>query len=151
VLVHVKEREQAIRNMAGALKPGGWVLFEEFDAQSMLPNPQRFGEHYLKTMQAFHHATILKGVDTALGRRLPGLFRASGLDNIGAEGRTVMAGGGSPGARVMRANYEQIKADILATGLVTEQEFAMDLERIGDPAVMWPMPTLWSVWGQRPR
>ena len=45
--------------MIKALKPGGWLALEEFDAQSMLPNPQRFGEHYLKTMQAFHHATIL--------------------------------------------------------------------------------------------
>ncbi len=150
VLVHVQQREHAIGNMIKALKPGGWLVLEEFDAQSMLPNPQRFGEHYLKTMQAFHNATILRGVDSAFGRRLPALFRVAGLGDIGAEGRSVLAGGGSAGARVMRANYEQIKADMLDTGLVTEREFEMDLERMDDPAVMWPMPTMWSVWGQRP-
>ncbi len=150
VLVHVPQREQAIRNMIAALKPGGWLVLEEFDAQSMLPNPQRFGEHYLKTMQAFQHATILKGVDTAFGRKLPRLLQRFGLNEVGAEGRTVMSGGGSPGALVMRANFDQIKADILATGIVTEREFEMEAERMEDPAVIWPMPVMWSVWGRRP-
>lgn len=151
VLVHVAEREAAVRRMADALKPGGWLVLEEFDAQSMPPNPTRFGEHYLKTLQANFRAMLQRGVDHEFGRRLPGVMRNAGLQNIEAEGRTVLFSGGSIGATLMRANVEQIKDDILATALVNEREFEMDLERMNDPAVWWPSQIMWSAWGQKPR
>jgi SAM-dependent methyltransferase len=31
ILVHLPERELGLANMAGALKPGGWLVCEEFD------------------------------------------------------------------------------------------------------------------------
>ena len=58
-------------------------------------------------------------------------MRDAGLQDVGAEGRSILFTGGSTGASLMRANCEQIKDDILATGLVTEREFEMDLERAG--------------------
>ena len=76
-------------------------------------------------------------------------MREAGLKNIEAEGRTILFSGGSTGANLMRANFEQIKDDILATGLVTEREFEMDLERMADPAVSWPSQIMWSAWGQK--
>lgn len=150
VLVHVAQREAAIRRMVAALKPGGWLVLEEFDAQSLPHDPIRFGEHYLKTLQANHRAMLLSGVDLEFGRHLPGVMRQSDLENIGAEGRTALFTGGSSGANLMRANFGQMKDVMLATGLVTEREFEMDLGRLNDPAVTWPSPIMWSAWGQRP-
>ncbi len=150
VLVHVPRREEAIGNMIAALKPGGWLLLEEFDAQSMPPNPTRFGEHYLKTLQANYRAMLQRGVDHEFGRRLPGVMRQSGLQKVEAEGRSMLFSGGSTGAKLMLANFEQIKDDILATGLVSEREFEMDLERLNDPSVSWPSQIMWSAWGQKP-
>ena len=39
VLVHLPERETALRRIVRALKPGGWLLIEEFDSLSMRPDP----------------------------------------------------------------------------------------------------------------
>ena len=39
VLLHLPEREKALARMVSTLKPGGWLVDEEFDASSMLPNP----------------------------------------------------------------------------------------------------------------
>lgn len=150
VLVHVPQREAAIRRMATALKPGGWLVLEEFDVQSMPPNPVRFGEHYLKILQALRHALLRNGVDHEFGRRLQGVMRQSGLQNVEAEGRIILFNGNSDGAALERANCEEMKDQILATGLVTEREFEMDLERLTDPAVSWPSQIMWSAWGQRP-
>jgi SAM-dependent methyltransferase len=39
VLMHLPEREQALARMISALKPGGWLIDEEYDSCSLLPNP----------------------------------------------------------------------------------------------------------------
>src|SRR5882724_9938718 len=39
VLIHVPQREEVLRRMIRALKPGGWLLSEEFDSASLIPDP----------------------------------------------------------------------------------------------------------------
>ena len=39
VLIHLSDRQVALRRMIGALKPGGWMITEEFDALTFLPDP----------------------------------------------------------------------------------------------------------------
>ncbi len=39
VLVHVPERDAVLEKMAGALKPGGWILVEEPDVSTDAPDP----------------------------------------------------------------------------------------------------------------
>ena len=51
-------------------------------------------------------------------------LRAAGLQETGIEGRAFIWPGGSTGATLNRLNYEQLRDSILATGLVTEEEFA---------------------------
>ena len=58
--------------------------------------------------------------------------------------------GGSPGARLMRANLEQLREPILASGAVTPIEFAQDIARLDEPDFMTPSPVMWSVKGRSP-
>ena len=41
VLMHLPQRDQVLKRLAGALRPGGWLLAEEFDSLSMPPDPRR--------------------------------------------------------------------------------------------------------------
>ncbi len=41
VMIHVPERERALENMVKALKPGGWLVIEDFDTASLQPDAQR--------------------------------------------------------------------------------------------------------------
>jgi hypothetical protein len=50
----------------------------------------------------------------------------------------------------MRANWLQSKEAILATGSVSEDEFAADLARLDDPNVLWPSSVMWTVKGRKP-
>lgn len=51
VLLHIPEQERAIDRIISALRPGGLVPFEEFDALSMIPDPHISpSETMLKTL-----------------------------------------------------------------------------------------------------
>ena len=150
VLVHLPEREMVLDRIIAALKPGGWLLTEEFDSSSAPAAPERCPwESTLKSAAAFREIMVARGVDSGFGRMLPGCFRRRGLEKIHAEGRVLMMQGGTVGAHLMKANYAQLREAILASGKVTSAEFQHDLLRLDQPDFITPMPIMWSVAGQR--
>jgi hypothetical protein len=58
--------------------------------------------------------------------------------------------GGSPGAALTRANFQQLQDALIGGGLVTEQEFQRDIARLDDPYFTMPSPIMWTAWGRRP-
>jgi len=150
VLVHLPERERVLSRMVAALKPGGWLVNEEIDV-SLAPDPTSFPEEVLsKTYLAMIRIMNEREVDQRFGRRMYAKFRALGLVNVAAEGRTFIWSKGSPGASLLRANYEQLRSDMIRAGYVTEREFEQDVAGLDDPSFMMPSPILWAAWGQRP-
>lgn len=150
VLLHVPEREEALARMVAALRPGGWLLAEEYDALSLLPDPTQFpGERVFKLEQGQQRLMRTRGADTTYGRRLPERLAFHGLVHIGAEGHLAFWPGGSAGAHIKRANYLQLREALLKTGAVTPAELAEELAALEDPHTWLLSPVLWSVWGQR--
>jgi len=49
----------------------------------------------------------------------------------------------------MKANLEQLREAILATGAVTASEFEDDLARLDQEDFMTPSPVMWSVAARR--
>jgi len=151
VMIHVLERENALERMVQALKPGGWLVIEDFDAASLLPdsdlNPY---ESALPTAEAVRKF-LTRNQDGHYGRRLHGRFRALGLQQISAEGRLLMFDRGNGGSELMRVNIDQIGADLIAAGLITQREIDADLARITEEEFAIPSPIMWSVVGRKPR
>jgi hypothetical protein len=81
---------------------------------------------------------------------LPGRLREHGLTQVEAEGQGFVWRGGSAGSRLLRANYLQLRAAMLATGEVTVAEFDHELAQLEDPASISLSPVMWDVQGQRP-
>jgi hypothetical protein len=132
------------------LKPGGWLVDEEFDA-SVSPDPAVNPEEVLsKTHASMTRVMASRGVDRNFGRRLFGRLQAHGLKNVTAEGRTFMWQGGSPGASLLRSNYEQLRGAMIEAGYITQQEFDKDVSQLQDPTFVIPSPILWTASGQRP-
>ena len=125
VLLHLPEREKALARMVAALKPGGWLVDEEFDASSMPPNPVvNPGEVLLKTLVASRRVMQDRGADDrTFARRLFSRLRAHGLVNVEAEAYTSMWDSGSPGLSLLRANFEQLRSNMIDAGYITEEEF----------------------------
>jgi len=72
------------------------------------------------------------------------------LVDIRAEGRLAMWQGGSAGARLFRANFEQLREELLRLGLLTQAELDEDLARLDDPGTLFPSPVMWTVCGRSP-
>lgn len=152
ILVHLPERERGLANMAGALKAGGWLVCEEFDSLSM-PADSVFhpDECALKAQAAMQRVMASRGANTRYGRDLAARMRALGLVDIRAQGRMTMWQGGSAGARLFRANFEQLREELLQVGLLTQAELDDDLASLDDPRTLFPSPVMWTVCGRRPR
>lgn len=151
VLEHLSEPDRALARMVGAVKPGGWVVIEDFEILPASPDPQdESTERISKTAAVMRAVTAMAGVRARFGRSLLRRLRAAGLERIGIEGRAFIWPGGSAGATLNRLNYEQLRDAILATGRITEEEFAIDLARLDDCDFEIRSPILWTAWGQRP-
>jgi SAM-dependent methyltransferase len=151
VLMHLPEREEALARMISALKPGGWLVDEEYDSYSMPPDPAVSpGEDLLKTQVAMMSLFDHRGMNRRFGRLLFGRLRAHGLVSVGAGARVFMLQGGSPGASIVRANYEQLRGALIEGNYITEQQLEADLARLDDPDFMMPSGILWAAWGRRP-
>lgn len=151
VLIHVPERELALERMVAALKPGGWLVIEDFDSASAQPDTRvnQF-ETPLPTADAVRKY-LTRNQDGYFGRRLHGRFRALGLTQVAAEGRTIMFDRDNGGADLMRVNFDQIGAEVIAAGLITRQQMDADLATLQRDDFAMPSPAMWSVIGRKER
>jgi hypothetical protein len=69
----------------------------------------------------------------------------------GEEASIPLWQGGSPFSQLIKANWNQLHDQMVASDLVTDAELADDLQRIEDPAFMSFAETMWSAWGRKPK
>jgi ubiquinone/menaquinone biosynthesis C-methylase UbiE len=151
VLSIIPEPEKVLTRLVAALKPGGWLVEEEFDSQSLSYDPlQTPAEVHLKTQTAFSRLLDERGMDRRWGRLVHGRMRAMGLVDVGAEARLSMHHGGSAGTSLKRANFEQLRDALITSGYVTREELEQDIARLDDPEFVTPSSIMWTTWGRRP-
>jgi SAM-dependent methyltransferase len=151
VLIHLPERETVLARLITALKPGGWLLLEDFDSASLSSDPfLNSGEIQLKTQTALYRVVEDAGIERRWGRLLFSRMRALGLVDVRAEGGLSMWCGGSAGAALTRANFQQLHEELIASGLVTARELQQDIARLEEPDFVMPSPILWTASGRRP-
>jgi SAM-dependent methyltransferase len=151
VLEHLPERDGVLRRLVAALRPGGWLVVEDFDWSSLLAAPActaggLHGRVYEALPTVFHGA----GAATEYGRCLPLDFRAAGLVDVGAEGRVHVALGGTPAAAWWRLTLEKLCAPLVGAGGLSEGEAAEVVRVCEDDGFCALFPVLVTAWGQRP-
>jgi hypothetical protein len=145
VLVHLPERDQVIERLVGALRPGGWLVLEEFDQIfPACPEPTTDEQRtFNRVRDAFGELLARRGGDTTTyPRTLPWRMQRAGLSQTGAEGRLVFGTGASPGAAVQRANLLQIGDQAVDARLITASELATVLRLLDDQGFTFAMPLL---------
>lgn len=151
VLVHLPDRDQTLLRITRALKPGGWLLAEEFDALSLQPDPRISpSEVPLKAFAAMHAVMTSRGVDSYFGRRLAAHVHLLGLMDVVAEGRMFMMQGRSVTIDLLRASLQQLRSEMMRSGLISEAEFAHDMDLLDSPDLLIPSPIMWAVKARRP-
>lgn len=150
MLIHLPQRDEVLTRLIATLKPGGWLVAEEFDGLSFSADPTlSSGEVVLKTYQAMQRLNTDRGIDGRFGRLLFGRFRALGLDQIGAEGHIFMVQKASPAARLLRASFELRRGAMQEVGYLTDSEFDHDMKVMRNSEFLMPSPILWTAWGRK--
>jgi SAM-dependent methyltransferase len=147
LLVHLPSRLAALRRLADAVRPGGWVaaLDPDFTTVSISPTSQSWERPW----SAWYDAVIAGGWDPRYGARLAGEMSAIGLTDVHAEYVSGIERGGSVRARLLSLTLERMRHRLIAFG--AESEEIDEARRIlEDPSSELSGPTTCVARGRRP-
>jgi SAM-dependent methyltransferase len=152
VLVHVPDRQAALANMVGALRPGGWLFIEDADpALQPLSCLEELGpEQQLanRLRRGFRALMADRGVDLAYGRTLPRLFREAGLVDVSADASFPVA---LPACAALEdATITLIREQLVAHGIASEDEVERHLAAVRSGRLDLTQPPMIACWGRRP-
>jgi SAM-dependent methyltransferase len=151
VLMHLGERDRALECMVRALKPGGWLLLEEGDVASWLPDPRSKGAAlFCKATTAFNQVQTAAGVDLNYGRRLYGSVAAAGLGSVEGEGCVTAIHAGSTSGRMWQLTFTQCRERIVGAGLLTDEDMDEFLALFDDASFAAMDYIVMAVWGRKP-
>jgi 2-polyprenyl-3-methyl-5-hydroxy-6-metoxy-1,4-benzoquinol methylase len=147
VLMHVHERDQVLKDLVAALKPGGWLLVEDMESFSSLETEDSVHRRVLEAQYTLGRAA---GMALNWARRVPGELQRHGLHHVGAEAQTPYFPGGSAPANFLRLSAEQLRARLVQLGLLHDQDVEYFRQRLLDPTSWFYGLTTIASWGQRP-
>ncbi|HVA02610.1 MAG TPA: methyltransferase domain-containing protein [Acidimicrobiales bacterium] len=152
VLVHVTDRDAALRSMVRSLSPGGWLLVEDADP-ALQPlsclDPKRPEEELANRIRTGFRALMAqRGVDLAYGRKLPRLLRTAGLLDVAADAYFPVA---LPACGVLEATTVAVIRDQLVDdGIATDEEIESHLAAVATGRLDLAQPPMISAWGRVP-
>lgn len=154
LLAWLPDPRAALERLTAALRPGGWLLTEELDFASAVPDP-RMGaersERFERIVEA-HHAVIAErhGFDPFYGRRVAGDLAHAGLAQGGSRGRASMWRGREAGREIWRLSLEQLRDGIVDSGLMDAAEADAAIALCSDARFSSLSPVMVAAWGRRP-
>ena len=151
LLSHLHERDTALRRMAAALKPGGWLVCEELDDLSVTlvsPDDAASQSLYIKIEAAVKRVMEARGHAYDYGRCLLVRFHTLELREVEAEGRVLPRQAG-PSAHVAQLTVEQLRDEIVRSGLATPSEIEAYFALLANPAFVAVPATLFAARGRR--
>ncbi|NMH98032.1 methyltransferase domain-containing protein [Pseudonocardia sp. K10HN5] len=152
VLVHVADRDRALRRMVGALRPGGWLVVEDADPVLQplsCPDVRGPEEELANAIRTGFRALLAeRGADLAYGRKLPRLFREAGLVDVGADAYFPLA---LPACATLEtATIEHVRETLVAAGIATAEQIDRHLDNVARDRLDLAQPPMISAWGRRP-
>ncbi|CAM5367828.1 methyltransferase domain-containing protein [Streptomyces aurantiogriseus] len=151
VLVHVPDRERALRSMIKALRADGRLLVEDADPalQPLLCPDEHGPEQQLanRLRHGFRHLLADRGADLSYARTLPRLLREAGLRRVEADAYFPVT---SPACAALEsATVRQIRADLVTAGLATDEDIDRHLANIASGSMDLATAPMISAWGRK--
>lgn len=152
LLINVPEPAGIVAEMVRLARPAGFVAAMDPDTGVTFCHPPLGA--WDRMTEIFRESYRLDGADSSIGRRLPELFRDTGLVDIGVEAQAEVYPYGHPRRMVRPDLIRTMRPKLLASGISDARELD-DLDRevrahLSDPRVIVMPSLLFLVWGRKP-
>jgi SAM-dependent methyltransferase len=138
----------ALERMVPPLRPGGWLVLEDYSFEAAGVNPEN--ELLERVTDAVLGFMSRAGFDPECGRKLVHELEGMGLEDVDADGRARVYRGGSPGTAFMRLSLESLREPLVEEGLLTDGDIEAALAAANDPANVFVSPLMIAAWGRKP-
>ncbi len=138
----------ALARMASVLRPGGWIVIEDYSfCSSGVQPPSPLMDKVTAAILGF---MARSGFDPEFGPRIVHELESLGLVETGADARARIYRGGSPGTAFGKLSLESLRQVLVAEGLLSDAEIDQGLTGIDDPSSLFTSPLMIAGWGRRP-
>ena len=152
VLMHLADPLRAVKQLAAAVRPGGWLLLEEFDFGSFgaedpdHPRAEAFNRRMRTIFQALQAKRI---IDVAFGRRLWDILTRLAFVEIGQDRALPISLEPGADARFAQMWIDLLRAPLAAEGVLSDADFEELHNDYQDPSFAIVGRTLFGAWGRR--
>ncbi|AZP19935.1 methyltransferase domain-containing protein [Streptomyces aquilus] len=153
VIEHLPDRDEALRRLVAATRPGGWVIVEDFDidgptepaAAGYYPGYTEPAERLGRALRAaFGAADVAPGT----GRSLSQALTDAGLTEVGAQVHAPVRTGGD--AVFLPLTLRSLRPRLLATGEVTDWDIEDVITLTKNHGTTYLPNFMVSAWGRKP-
>jgi SAM-dependent methyltransferase len=128
VLEHLSDRTQILERLVATLRPGGWIVIEDYDWNCFGFQDPTFDHVAGKIMTYMEQA----GFQRDYGRRVVGDLEAAGLTDVRGEGRARIIDSSFAGFDFFRLSFESLKSALVDAGMLTAEEADATSARFGE-------------------
>jgi SAM-dependent methyltransferase len=153
VLMHLRDPLAVLRRMTAALRPGGWLMIEDTDNDTVEAadpaGPLAAG--FDRCAQARIKFLLAAGVmDLRYGRTLPVHLEELQLTDVGNEAVALVGRGRSPMSQLMIQSFRPMDDAMVANGVVGQSD-VLDAQRaFEDPSFLYRGGLVVAAWGRKP-
>lgn len=151
LLLHLADPMGALQKLADAVAPGGLLLVEEWDyaTTNAYQADHPLSDVVNRVNDALFGLTLGMGINVWLGRELPDMVEATGLQDVDHLG-SLRVTRGTAEATMQKSSTALLRPALLGRGLATEAEVDDWFKALSDPTFRMIDYTTISVWGRRP-
>jgi SAM-dependent methyltransferase len=120
VLEHLTDRRQILDRLAATLRPGGWIVVEDYDWSCFGLEGQDPGiGDVAETIIGFMERA---GFERDYGRRVVADLEDAGFTDVRGEGRARMITSDDPGFDFFRLSFESLRGAIVDAGVLSAED-----------------------------
>jgi 2-polyprenyl-3-methyl-5-hydroxy-6-metoxy-1,4-benzoquinol methylase len=118
VLEHLTDRRQILDRLVATLRPGGWLMIEDYDFSCFGFEDPSF-DYVAEAIMRFMEQG---GYQRDYGRRVVRDLEDAGLIDVRGDGRATLIDSTSPGFDFFRLSFESLRSGIVDAGLLSSEE-----------------------------
>ncbi|WP_234816089.1 class I SAM-dependent methyltransferase [Mycolicibacterium agri] len=120
VLEHLSQRRQILDRLAATLRPGGWIMIEDYEWSCFgFEGQDRAIDTVTEAVNAF---MARAGFDRDYGRRLVSDLDDAGFCDVRGEGRARVVGPHDPGFDFFRLSFESLRNTLVESGELSRED-----------------------------